>query len=135
MIAVLGRRSSFWLTLRSNLPVAMDFLAVSSYGAGTTSSGVVRISQGRPSEPVEGRNGSSWRTSSTPVRTLDYLLRMLRQRHPGHAASSARCWTNASGARSMFPRLRGVQFLMSSSSATSRIFPPSITGNCPSSAC
>lgn len=64
-----------------NLPVAMDFLAVSSYGAGTSSSGVVRILKDLD-EPIEGRNVVIVEDIVNSGRTLDYLLRMLRQRHP-----------------------------------------------------
>jgi hypoxanthine phosphoribosyltransferase len=64
-----------------DLPVAIDFLAVSSYGAGTTSSGVVRILKDLD-ETIEGRNVVIVEDIVDSGRTLDYLLRMLRQRHP-----------------------------------------------------
>ena len=37
------------------MPVTMDFMSVSSYGAGTVSSGVVRIIKDLD-EPLEGKN-------------------------------------------------------------------------------
>ena len=64
-----------------DLPIAVDFLAVSSYGAGTESSGVVRILKDLD-EPIEGRNVLIVEDIVDSGRTLDYLLRMLRQRRP-----------------------------------------------------
>lgn len=64
-----------------DLPLAIDFLAVSSYGAGTESSGVVRILKDLD-EPIEGRNVIIVEDIVDSGRTLDYLLRMLRQRNP-----------------------------------------------------
>ena len=83
MIAVLKGALLFLADLvrHVDLPVAMDFLAVSSYGAGTTSSGVVRILKDLD-EPIEGRNVVIVEDIVDSGRTLDYLLRMLRQRHP-----------------------------------------------------
>ena len=83
MIAVLKGALLFLADLvrNVNLPVAMDFLAVSSYGAGTSSSGVVRILKDLD-EPIEGRNVVIVEDIVDSGRTLDYLLRMLRQRHP-----------------------------------------------------
>ena len=83
MIAVLKGALLFLADLvrHVNLPVAMDFLAVSSYGAGTTSSGVVRILKDLD-EPIEGRNVMIVEDIVDSGRTLDYLLRMLRQRRP-----------------------------------------------------
>ena len=43
------------LAKRLNMPVSMDFMSVSSYGAGTVSSGVVRIIKDLD-EPLEGKN-------------------------------------------------------------------------------
>lgn len=64
-----------------DLPLAIDFLAVSSYGAGTESSGVVRILKDLD-EPIEHRNVIIVEDIVDSGRTLDYLLRMLRQRNP-----------------------------------------------------
>lgn len=64
-----------------DLPLAVDFLAVSSYGAGTQSSGVVRILKDLD-ESIEHRNVIIVEDIVDSGRTLDYLLRMLRQRHP-----------------------------------------------------
>lgn len=64
-----------------DLPLAVDFMAVSSYGAGTESSGVVRILKDLD-EPIEGRHVLIVEDIVDSGRTLDYLLRLLRQRRP-----------------------------------------------------
>ena len=64
-----------------DLPLAIDFLAVSSYGAGTESSGVVRILKDLD-ETIEHQNVIIVEDIVDSGRTLDYLLRMLRQRNP-----------------------------------------------------
>ena len=64
-----------------DLPLAIDFLAVSSYGSGTESSGVVRILKDLD-ETIEHRNVIIVEDIVDSGRTLDYLLRMLRQRNP-----------------------------------------------------
>lgn len=64
-----------------DLPVSLDFMAVSSYGAGTTSSGVVRILKDLD-EPIEDRHVLIVEDIVDSGRTLDYLRRLLRQRHP-----------------------------------------------------
>ncbi|MGH7646456.1 MAG: hypoxanthine phosphoribosyltransferase [Gemmatimonadales bacterium] len=62
-------------------PIAMDFMGVSSYGAGARSSGAVRLTadlsvsiEGRDVVIVEDIVDSGW--------TLDYLRRNLETRHP-----------------------------------------------------
>ena len=62
-------------------PIAMDFMGVSSYGAGARSSGSVRLTadlsvsiEGREVVIVEDIVDSGW--------TLDYLRRNLETRHP-----------------------------------------------------
>lgn len=64
-----------------DLPLAIDFLAVSSYGSGTESSGVVRILKDLD-ETIEQRHVIIVEDIVDSGRTLDYLLRMLRQRNP-----------------------------------------------------
>ena len=53
------------LSRRLHTPVEMDWMAVSSYGSGTKSSGVVRILKDLDAD-LTGRTCSSSRTSSTP---------------------------------------------------------------------
>ena len=47
-----------------DVPCEVDFMAISSYGSATDSSGVVRILEG-PRPSIEGATSSSSRTSST----------------------------------------------------------------------
>lgn len=63
------------------LPVVFDFMAVSSYGASTTSSGVVRILKDLD-EDVEGRNVLIVEDIIDSGLTLNYLLENLRSRKP-----------------------------------------------------
>ena len=83
VIAVLKGAMLFLADLirRVDLPLAIDFLAVSSYGAGTESSGVVRILKDLD-ETITHRHVIIVEDIVDSGRTLDYLLRMLRQRNP-----------------------------------------------------
>lgn len=64
-----------------NLDVSCDFLSVSSYGASTKSSGVVRMIRDL-SEPVEGRHVLLVEDIVDTGLTMKYLLDNLRVRHP-----------------------------------------------------
>jgi hypoxanthine phosphoribosyltransferase len=64
-----------------DLPLAIDFMAVSSYGAGTESTGVVRILKDLD-EPIDGKHVLIVEDIVDSGRTLDYLLRLLEQRSP-----------------------------------------------------
>ena len=61
--------------------VSMDFMSVSSYGAGTVSSGVVRIIKDLD-EPLEGKNVLIVEDIIDSGRTLAYLIEVLKQRGP-----------------------------------------------------
>ncbi len=63
------------------IPHAIDFMATSSYGASTESSGVVRILKDLD-EPIEGRNVLIVEDIIDTGHTLDYLVRMLKARMP-----------------------------------------------------
>jgi hypoxanthine phosphoribosyltransferase len=63
------------------IPHSIDFMATSSYGASTESSGVVRILKDLD-EPIEGRNVLIVEDIIDTGHTLSYLLRMLRARTP-----------------------------------------------------
>jgi hypoxanthine phosphoribosyltransferase len=63
------------------VPHSIDFMATSSYGAGTESSGVVRILKDLD-EPIEGRNVLIVEDIIDTGHTLNYLLRVLRARMP-----------------------------------------------------
>ena len=63
------------------LPCTVDFMAVSSYGAGTTSSGQVKITKDL-SESFEGRDIIVVEDILDSGNTLSYLLQILQARHP-----------------------------------------------------
>ena len=69
------------LAKRLNMPVSMDFMSVSSYGAGSVSSGVVRIIKVLD-EPLEGKNVLIVEDIIDSGRTLAYLIEVLKQRGP-----------------------------------------------------
>lgn len=64
-----------------DLPLEMDYMAVSSYGAGTKSSGVVRILKDLSSQ-IEGRHVLVAEDILDSGLTLKYLLRVLESRNP-----------------------------------------------------
>ncbi|MTV24955.1 hypoxanthine phosphoribosyltransferase [Nitriliruptoraceae bacterium ZYF776] len=63
------------------VPVAVDFMAVSSYGSATTSSGVVRILKDLDAD-IEGRHVIIVEDIVDSGLTLDYLVKNLRSRRP-----------------------------------------------------
>lgn len=63
------------------VPCSMDFMAVSSYGSSTRSSGVVRILKDLDTE-IEGRHVLIVEDIVDSGLTLDWLLRNLRSRNP-----------------------------------------------------
>ncbi len=64
-----------------NLPVALDFMAISSYGSGTRSSGIVRISKDLDTS-IEDRHVLVVEDIVDSGLTLHYLLENLRSRRP-----------------------------------------------------
>ncbi|MCI8466315.1 MAG: hypoxanthine phosphoribosyltransferase [Lachnospiraceae bacterium] len=69
------------LAKRITVPVSMDFMCVSSYGAGTKSSGIVKIVKDLD-EPLEGKHVLIVEDIIDSGRTLSYLTEVLRQRGP-----------------------------------------------------
>ena len=69
------------LAKRITVPVSLDFMSVSSYGAGTTPSGVVKIVKDLD-EPLEGKDVLIVEDIVDSGRTLSYLMENLRQRKP-----------------------------------------------------
>lgn len=69
------------LTKRITVPVSIDFMSVSSYGAGTESSGVVKIVKDLDSS-IEGKNVLVIEDIIDTGRTLSYLLENLKARKP-----------------------------------------------------
>lgn len=64
-----------------DMPVEIDFMAISSYGNSTESSGVVRILKDLD-EPIEGRDVLIVEDIIDSGLTLQYLLEILRRRNP-----------------------------------------------------
>ena len=69
------------LAKRISVPVYIDFMSVSSYGAGTTSSGVVKIGKDLDTT-IEGKNVLVIEDIIDSGRTLSYLLQNLKTRNP-----------------------------------------------------
>lgn len=69
------------LVRRITLPCTVDFMAVSSYGSGTTSSGQVKIVKDL-SEQIEGKDVLVVEDILDSGNTLSYLLKLLEARHP-----------------------------------------------------
>ncbi len=69
------------LAKRITVPVTMDFMSVSSYGSGTSSSGVVRLIKDLD-EPIEGKDVIVIEDIIDSGRTLSYLLQNLQDRKP-----------------------------------------------------
>jgi hypoxanthine phosphoribosyltransferase len=64
-----------------SIPVALDVIAVSSYGAGARSSGAVKLTADL-SLPIEGRDVILVEDIVDSGRTIDYLVRNLATRRP-----------------------------------------------------
>ncbi len=69
------------LAKRLTIPVTLDFMSVSSYGAGTKSSGIVKISKDLD-EPVEGKNVIIVEDILDSGRTLSYVSGIIQDRKP-----------------------------------------------------
>jgi hypoxanthine phosphoribosyltransferase len=84
MVGVLKGALLFIADLMRQLtvPCEVDFMAVSSYGSSTDSSGVVRILKDLDA-PIEGRDVLIVEDIIDSGLTLQYLLRNLRARNPG----------------------------------------------------
>lgn len=83
MICVLKGGAFFMCELAKRIksPVSLDFMSVSSYGNGKSSSGVVRIVKDLD-EPLEGKNVLVVEDIVDSGRTLSYLLEIVKDRHP-----------------------------------------------------
>ena len=69
------------LAKRITVPVTLDFMSVSSYGAGTKSSGVVKLIKDLD-EPIEGKDVLVVEDIIDSGHTLSYLLKNLSSRNP-----------------------------------------------------
>lgn len=69
------------LAKRMKNPVTLDFMSVSSYGDGTSSSGIVKLNKDLD-ESIEGRDVVIVEDILDSGRTLSYLTRILTERKP-----------------------------------------------------
>lgn len=83
LICVLKGGAPFMCELakRITVPVSFDFMSVSSYGGGTSSSGVVKIVKDLD-EPIEGKEVIIVEDIIDSGRTLSHLIELLGQRKP-----------------------------------------------------
>lgn len=83
LICVLKGAVMFMVDLSKELkmPVAFDFMDVSSYGGGTKSSGIVKIVKDL-NESIEGKNVLLVEDIIDSGRTLSYLVKVLKERKP-----------------------------------------------------
>ena len=70
------------LAKRITVPVSLDFMSVSSYGAGTTSSGVVKIIKDLDTNVIEGADLLLVEDILDSGKTLCYLKQLLQTRNP-----------------------------------------------------
>ena len=69
------------LAKRISLPLTLDFMSVSSYGAGTVSSGIVKIVKDLD-ESIDGKDVLIVEDIIDSGRTLYYLIDILKKRNP-----------------------------------------------------
>lgn len=83
LICVLKGAVMFMVDLSKELkiPVAFDFMDVSSYNGGTKSSGIVKIVKDL-NESIEGKNVLLVEDIIDSGRTLSYLVKVLKERKP-----------------------------------------------------
>src|SRR5207253_9632931 len=83
LVSILKGALPFLADLMREVPVycSLDFLEVSSYGAGTTSSGVVRILKDL-AQPIEGRDVLVVEDILDTGHTLSYVMEHLRGQRP-----------------------------------------------------
>lgn len=83
LIGVLKGSVFFMCELAKKLavPVTMDFMAVSSYGSSTASSGVVKLIKDLD-ESIEDRNVILVEDIMDSGRTLSYLVKIMKERKP-----------------------------------------------------
>jgi len=83
LICVLKGGSFFMCELakRITVPVSFDFMSVSSYGAGTSSSGVIKIVKDLY-DSIMGKDVIVVEDIVDSGRTLSYLMEMLKERKP-----------------------------------------------------
>ncbi len=87
LVSILKGALPFLADLMRAIPIrlSLDFLEVSSYGAGTTTSGVVRILKDL-AHPIEGRHVIVVEDILDTGHTLSFVLDHLRGQHPASVA-------------------------------------------------
>ena len=110
MIGVLKGAVLFIADLMRQLtvPCEVDFMAVSSYGSATDSSGVVRILKDLEA-PIEGRDVLIVEDIIDSGLTLQYLVRNLRARAPGSLEVCALLTKPDAASRRAADSLRGLR--------------------------
>ncbi|MBM6778227.1 hypoxanthine phosphoribosyltransferase [Collinsella tanakaei] len=78
------------------LPIAIDFMAVSSYGAAAKSSGIVRIVKDLDID-IKGRNVLIVEDVLDSGLTLNYLMKNLSSRHPASLEVATFLWKDVQG--------------------------------------
>lgn len=78
------------LAKRITVPVTMDFMSVSSYGAGTKSSGIVKIVKDLD-QSIEGRDVLVVEDIIDSGRTLSHLMKILNERKPSSICLCTLC--------------------------------------------
>ncbi len=101
LVSILKGALPFLADLMREIPIycSLDFLEVSSYGAGTTSTGVVRILKDL-AKPIEGRHVLVVEDILDTGHTLSYVIEHLRGQHP---ASLGLCALLDKPARRLIP--------------------------------
>lgn len=79
-----------------DLPLAIDFMAVSSYGEGAKSSGIVRIVKDLDLD-IKGRDVLIVEDILDSGLTLKYLMKNLSSRHPASLEVAAFLWKDVEG--------------------------------------
>ena len=90
MVCILKRASVFFTDLirEVDLPLSIGFMAVSSYGSGTSSTGVVRIIKDLD-QNIEDKHVLIVEDIVDSGKTLHFLLQVLSQRHPASSHVAA----------------------------------------------
>ena len=90
------------------IPCSMDFMAVSSYGSGTRSSGAVRINKDL-SQDIQGRHVILVEDILDSGVTLSYLSRYLQNRDPASISIATLLDKPARRKAEVFPRYSGFE--------------------------
>ena len=115
------------------ITVPMDWMAVSSYGSGTKSCGVVRILKDLDTD-ITGRHVLIVEDIIDSGLTLSWIMSNLRVAQPGLASRSARCCASRMPPRSRSTSSTSASTSRTSSSSATASTTPSATATCGCSA-